>query len=55
LSNWWKELNYLTCAILFLVPAISIYAAFFVELKWQTAVWSVAYYFITGLGMMTAV
>jgi stearoyl-CoA desaturase (delta-9 desaturase) len=49
-NNWWKEINTLTFAILTLTPAIAIYGAFTVKLQWQTAVWSVVYYFITGLG-----
>jgi stearoyl-CoA desaturase (delta-9 desaturase) len=49
-NNWWKELEYVSTGVIVLVPLISLYGALTVELKWQTAVWSVAYYFITGLG-----
>lgn len=51
LQNWWKELNYLTFAILTITPSVAIYGAFTTELKWQTALWSVIYYFFTGLGI----
>ncbi|TFY81300.1 hypothetical protein EWM64_g2712 [Hericium alpestre] len=50
-NNWWKELNYLTVAILTLTPAIAIYGAFTTKLRWETAVFSVFYYFVTGLGI----
>ncbi|KZT11179.1 delta9-fatty acid desaturase [Laetiporus sulphureus 93-53] len=50
-SNWWKELNTLSVAILILVPVISIYGVLNVPLCWQTAVWSFLYYFITGIGI----
>ena len=49
-DNWWKELNYLSLTILTVTPAIAIYGAMTVPLRWQTAVFSVFYYFVTGLG-----
>ena len=49
-DNWWKELNYLSLSILTITPAIAIYGALHVPLRWETAVFSVFYYFVTGLG-----
>jgi hypothetical protein len=49
--NWWKELNWLNVAILTITPAIAIFGAFTTRLRWQTAVFSVFYYFVTGLGI----
>ena len=49
-DNWWKELNYLSLSILTITPAIAIYGALTQPLRWQTAVFSVFYYFVTGLG-----
>ena len=50
-DNWWKELNYLSLAIVTVTPAIAICGALAgVPLRWQTAVFSVFYYFVTGLG-----
>ena len=49
-DNWWKELNYLSLAILTITPSIAIWGALNVPLRWQTAVFSVFYYFVTGLG-----
>ncbi|KAI0360555.1 delta 9-fatty acid desaturase protein [Trametes cingulata] len=50
-NNWWKELNYLSLTILTVTPSIAIWGAFHVPLMWQTAVFSVFYYFFTGLGI----
>ncbi|KAI0659273.1 delta 9-fatty acid desaturase protein [Cubamyces menziesii] len=50
-NNWWKELNYLSLTILTVTPAIAIWGAFHVPLMWQTAAFSVLYYFFTGLGI----
>ena len=49
-DNWWQELNYLSLAILTITPSIAIYGALHVPLRWETAVFSVFYYFVTGLG-----
>jgi stearoyl-CoA desaturase (Delta-9 desaturase) len=49
-KNWWKELNYLSVAILTLSPAIAIYGAQTTKLRWQTAAFATFYYFFTGLG-----
>ena len=49
-DNWWKELNYLSLAILTITPSIAIYGAFTTKLRWETAVFAVFYYFLTGLG-----
>jgi len=51
LHNWWKELNWLNVSLLTFTPGIAIYGAFTTKLVWQTAVWSVVFYFITGLGI----
>ncbi|EIW77198.1 delta 9-fatty acid desaturase protein [Coniophora puteana RWD-64-598 SS2] len=50
-DNWWQELNLLHAAILGLTPIMGIIGAFVVRLRWETAVWSVVYYFMTGLGI----
>ena len=49
-DNWWRELNYLSLAVLTITPSIAIWGAFNVPLRWETAVFSVFYYFFTGLG-----
>ena len=49
-SNVLQELNYLSLSIVTITPALAIYGAFTTELNRKTAIWSVIYYFITGLG-----
>ena len=49
-NNWWKELNYLSVAILTISPSIAIYGALTTKLHPATAAFAVFYYFFTGLG-----
>ncbi len=49
-SNWWKELNYLSLAVLTITPGIALYGAVTTKLRWETAVFAVIFYFITGWG-----
>lgn len=49
-NNWWKELNYLSFAILTITPTIALYGAFTTRLRWETAIFATFYYFITGFG-----
>jgi len=49
-NNWWKELNYLSLAILTITPTIALYGAFTTKLCWKTAIFATFYYFITGFG-----
>lgn len=49
-----KEINYISLGALTITPMLALYGAFTVKLQWQTAVWSVIYYFITGLGELFA-
>jgi stearoyl-CoA desaturase (delta-9 desaturase) len=50
LNNWWKELNYLSLAVLTITPTISLYGAFTTKLRWETAIFAAFYYFATGFG-----
>ncbi len=49
-NNWWKELDYLSLAILTITPSIALYGAFTTKLRWETASFATFYYFATGLG-----
>ena len=49
-NNFLKELNYLSLAILTITPSVALYGAFTTILRWETAVFAVFYYFITGFG-----
>ncbi|KDQ60340.1 hypothetical protein JAAARDRAFT_56252 [Jaapia argillacea MUCL 33604] len=50
-TNWWRELNYISLAVLTITPSIALYGVFNVPLCWETAAFSVFYYFVTGLGI----
>jgi len=45
-----QNINVISTLALTVVPALAIYGAFTTQIKWQTALWSVIYYFYTGLG-----
>lgn len=51
LANLLQNIEWLTFIILTITPSIAIYGLFTVNMQWKTFVWSVVYYFITGLGM----
>lgn len=50
LDNLLQNIQWLTLIILTLTPTIAIYGLCTVKLQWKTFVWSIVYYFITGLG-----
>ncbi|GBE87551.1 delta 9-fatty acid desaturase protein [Sparassis latifolia] len=50
-DNWWQEMNWLNLSILTITPVIALWGAFYVKLRWETFVWSVFYYYVTGLGI----
>jgi len=50
-KNLYKNLNVISCLALTIVPALAIYGAFTTRLTRQTFIWSVVYYFFTGLGI----
>jgi stearoyl-CoA desaturase (delta-9 desaturase) len=45
-----SDLNWLNVAILLLTPIFGIIGACVTKLRWETALFSVVYYYITGLG-----
>ncbi|KAL6310198.1 hypothetical protein BKA93DRAFT_821258 [Sparassis latifolia] len=49
-SSLYKELNYLSLAILTITPFIAIWDAFHVKMRTETFWWCVLYYFIASLG-----
>lgn len=51
LKNLHKELNYMSCIVLIVPPFIALAGSLYVKLTLPTLVWSVAYYFMTGLGI----
>jgi len=51
IRNVHKNINWISFIVLTVVPTLALYGAFTTKLTWQTAVWSVVYYFYTGLGI----
>ena len=50
-ANWYKHVNWLNVTLIVGIPIYGLIQAWWVPLRWQTAVWAVAYYFMTGLGI----
>lgn len=50
-KNWYKHVNWLNVFLIVGIPLLGCIQAFWTPLYWQTAVWAVAYYFMTGLGI----
>ncbi|KAI6032430.1 hypothetical protein EDC04DRAFT_2500638, partial [Pisolithus marmoratus] len=50
-DNFLNELNWLHVAILGLTPILGVVGAYLTRLRWETAVWAVVYYYMTGLGI----
>ena len=49
--NWYKNINWLSFTILTVVPLVGIVGAVFTPLRWQTFLFSIFYYYCTGLGI----
>jgi hypothetical protein len=51
-DNLLQELNWLNVSILTIPPLLAIYGLSNVRLRWETALFAVFYYFVTGLGTL---
>ncbi|KAI0342323.1 delta9-fatty acid desaturase [Trametopsis cervina] len=51
MNNLLQNIQWVSFLVLTITPSLALYGALTVKLHWQTAVWSVIYYFITGLGI----
>ena len=50
-ANWYKHVNWLNVFLIVGIPIYGLIAAYWTPLQLKTAVWAVAYYFMTGLGI----
>jgi len=50
-SNYTSELDWPSILVLIGTPIIGLVGAWFTKLRWETALFSVFYYYFTGLGM----
>ncbi|KAI8922029.1 hypothetical protein DFJ77DRAFT_445021 [Powellomyces hirtus] len=46
-----KDIDWIGSTVLVVTPFVALYTICYVPLCWQTAVWSLAYYYVTGLGI----
>ena len=47
----YQRINWVSTIALVTTPILAVYSFFKVPLCWQTALWSVIYYFVTGFGI----
>lgn len=50
-ENLLENLNWLHVGILGLTPLLGFTGAYYTHLRWETALWAVVYYYMTGLGL----
>ena len=50
-GNFYKHVNWLNVSLIVGVPVYGCIQAYWVPLKWQTALFAVVYYFMTGFGI----
>jgi stearoyl-CoA desaturase (delta-9 desaturase) len=50
-KNWYKHVNWLNVILIVGIPMCGLVAAWWTPLYLKTAIWSVAFYFATGLGI----
>jgi len=50
-KNWYKHVNWLNVILIVGIPMCGLVAAYWTPLYLKTAVWAVAFYFATGLGI----
>lgn len=50
-ANWYKHIDWLNVTFIIGVPLYGLIAAYWTPLCWKTALWAVAYYFMTGMGI----
>jgi hypothetical protein len=50
-ANWYKHVNWLNVYLIVGVPIYGLIQAYWTPLQWKTAVFAIAYYFMTGLGI----
>ena len=50
-KNWYKHVNWLNTTFIIFIPLMGLISTYWVPLQWKTAVFTVVYYFHTGLGI----
>ena len=52
LWNWYEQVAWQNVISIFILPFLGVLGAFWISLRWETALLSVAYYFVSGSGIM---
>ena len=50
-ANWYKHVNWLNVTLIVGIPLYGCIQAIWTPLQWRTALFAIAYYFATGLGI----
>jgi len=50
-STWWKHVDWLNVYFIIVIPMMGCYWAWYTPLQTKTAIWSIVYYFNTGIGI----
>ncbi|KAG4304712.1 hypothetical protein PORY_001765 [Pneumocystis oryctolagi] len=50
-KNWYQKINWVNSIIVIGTPILGIYGAFTTKLVYNTLLWSIVYYFMTGFGI----
>lgn len=50
-SNWYQHVNWLNTTFIIFIPLIGLISAYWIELQYKTAIFTVAYYYFAGLGI----
>ncbi len=51
MKNWYKHVNWLNTTLIIFVPITGLIATYFVPLDYRTLIFTIIYYFNTGLGI----
>ena len=51
LSNWYQQISWINVTFVAGIPLFGFIMAYHTPLVWKTAVWTLIYYFFTGLGI----
>ncbi|KII92775.1 hypothetical protein PLICRDRAFT_155591 [Plicaturopsis crispa FD-325 SS-3] len=50
-ANWYRELHMVHTVLFTSTPIIGVVGAYYTKLRWETALFAVFYYYVTGLGI----
>ncbi|KAG9308642.1 delta 9-fatty acid desaturase protein [Chiua virens] len=50
-SNWWKEVQWARFSLVVIMPPLATVYAYFTPLQWETAMWTIIFYVMSGMGI----